>query len=369
MKYSDDPSLEDLPLFARHELVLQYLDTYGSEIRHLVKFQTQVHDVRQVSHDEKEGWLVCSRNVLSNEANEGHYDAVAVASGHYSVPTLPDIPGIKQWNEAYPRVITHSKSYRSPDAFTSQKVMIIGNSASGLDIAAQVGSVSKLPVIVSRRSETSLSLKSNTDWKLERPEIIEFLSPANDTRAVKFVDGTVESRIDRIVFCTGYYFSFPFFSSVKPPFITTGERVENLYKHLFSIDHPTIAFLGVPTKIVPFRTCEGQAAVVARVWSSRLNLPNKLKMKEWEVQRVADCGEGKRFHELKLLEDLAYHNEMVDWAKEASSNGVGRIPPKWSKRDEWTRCKVGAIKAAYMERGEARSSVRSMEELGFSYED
>lgn len=364
MKHSDDASLEDQPLFAGHESVLQYLNQYANDVRHLIRPRTQVYDVKLEDDNGRDRWLVCSKDLVSNRVTEKLYDAVAVASGHHYVPTVPDIPGIREWNEAYPGTITHSKYYRTPDPFAAKKVIVVGNSASGLDIATQISTVSKHPLLNSQRS-VSPDFQRAAPWKREMPEIAEFVSPSESTRTVRFANNQIETYIDAIVFCTGYYYSFPFLSSLQPPISPTGERVENTYKHIFSIPHPTLAFIGLPYKIIPFRTCEGQAAVVARVCSSRLPLPSKPEMEAWEAERIAEKGQGKKFHELGNLEDLRYLNELVEWALEAKSGeGEERVPPKWSKEDMVVRKNIPGIKKAFADLGEKRREVRRLEELG-----
>ncbi|KAL8687863.1 MAG: hypothetical protein Q9218_006082 [Villophora microphyllina] len=366
MRHSDDRSLEDQPLFAGHESVLRYLKRYAAEVRHLIRFQTQVYDIRQEYKDGQDTWLVCTKDLASNKASERYYDAVAVASGHHYVPMLPDIPGISQWNKAFPNVISHSKYYRTPDSFEDKKVVVVGNSASGLDIATQISTVCKHPLLNSKRSEAP-EFQRNARWKKEMPEIAEFLPPSDAFQAIRFADGQVISDIDAIVFCTGYYYSFPFLSSLQPLVSKNGERVENTYQHLFWTPHPSLAFVGLPYKIIPFRTFEGQAAVLARIWSRRLQLPSKSAMTAWEAERLAERGAGKKFHELGNLEDFRYHNAMVDWALQAQPSDTDRTPPKWSKRDEWVRRNILAIKKAFADKGESRHRVGSVEELGFKY--
>ncbi|KAL9011060.1 MAG: hypothetical protein Q9173_004060 [Seirophora scorigena] len=367
MKHSDDSSLEDQPLFAGHESVLQYLNRYAEGVRHLVNFRSQVYDVQLEKDRGKDQWLVCTKDLVSRRVTEKIYDAVVVASGHYYVPMVPDIPGIQRWNEAYPGAITHSKYYRTPDAFKDKKVIVVGNSASGVDIAAQISTVSSLPLLNSKRSAAPEHQRI-APWKLDMPEIAEFLAPsASRPRAVRFTNNEIECNIEAIVFCTGYYYSFPFLSSLRPPVIITGERVENLYKHIVSIPHPTLAFIGLPYKIIPFRTYEGQAAVVARIWSGRLSLPPHRQMRAWEAQRIREKGAGKKFHELANLEDFRYHNDLVDWALKAQP-GKGddefTVPPRWSKEDEVVRKNIPAIKEAFAEMGHARHAVGSLDELG-----
>ncbi|KAL8711452.1 MAG: hypothetical protein Q9220_004110 [cf. Caloplaca sp. 1 TL-2023] len=368
MKYSDDSSLENQPLFAGHESVLRYLSRYADSVRHLVHFHTQVYDVKQEMADGRDRWLVCTKDLLSGKVSEKFYDAVVVASGHHYVPIVPEIRGIREWNKTYPGTISHSKYYRTPVSFRDKKVVVVGNSASGLDIAAQISTVSKHPIINSTRSHNP-EYHNKAGWKQEAPEIEEFLPSSEGFQAVRFANGRVESSIEAIIFCTGYFYSFPFLSSIKPCLVVTGERVKHLYKHVFSIDHPSLAFVGLPYKIIPFRTCEGQAAVIARVWSERLQLPPDQEMRKWGAGRVADRGPGKKFHELGNLEDFRYHNDLVDWASRVDAHEGDRLPPRWNLKEAWVRRKIPAIKKAFAEKGEARHSVSNIEELGFHFDD
>lgn len=362
MKFSDMPSLEDNQLFPSREVVEQYLEDYGEDIRHLVSFQTQVVDIRQPRAGAHQ---VRFKNLQTNTIHEKIYDAVMVANGHYTVPRLPNIKGIREWNQANPGVISHTKFYRRARPFADKKVIVVGNAASGTDIASQIGTVSKHPLLVSQRSESVLDFGAG--YKENVPEIAEFLPESYGTRTVLFTDGRVEADVDAILFATGYYYSFPFLSSLESKLISTGERVQHLYKHLFYIDDPTIAFIGLPSKIIPFRTDEGQGAVVARVWAGRLELPSALKMSKWEEDAIAERGTGKAFHVLSFPQDFEYHNELVDWAMRATGRG-GKMPTRWSAKERWARERFPAIKKAFADKGEARHDIKTLQDLGFDYD-
>ena len=45
------------------------------------------------------------------------YDAVVVASGHYAVPFIPVIPGLKEFAARYPGSVEHTKYYRGPEKY------------------------------------------------------------------------------------------------------------------------------------------------------------------------------------------------------------------------------------------------------------
>ena len=368
MAYSDDPSLADDQLFPSRESVLRYLQYYADDVRHLVKFQTVVTQICQ-DQSIKDGWQVESRDLLSDRVTSRKYDAVVVASGHYAVPYVPEVKGIRQWNEAYPGRISHSKFYRHPKYFAGKKTIIIGNSASGLDLSSQIRPFCDPPIIMSQRSISPILDGSTSGDTIVRSEVVEFLSPPSNAleRAVRFTDGHIEEDVDAILFCTGYHYSFPFLTSLQPALITTGERVHHLFQHIFYTASPTLAFVGIPSKILPFRTCEGQAAVIARMWSGRLDMPSEIEMDDWEEARVAERGIGRKFHQMRTLEDLDYHNAMIDWAESAKPSAYGKLPKRWSDEEYWARGRFPAIKEAFANEGERRNEVRTMDQLGFNY--
>lgn len=374
MQFSDKSFPKDSQLFPGREEVAEYLRDYAEEVRHLVRFQVQALDVRLQHSDSREKWAVKTKDLLSQHETEAMYDAVVVANGHFTVPYIPDIKGIAKWNEQYPGVISHSKTYRTPTLFKNKKVIVVGNAASGTDIGGQISTVCKLPIIFSQRSVSIFSPGTQT-YKDEAPEIVEFLSSANYSRAVRFADGRIEQDIDAIIFCTGYLYSYPFLDSLMPAIIFDGMRVQNVYRHIFYESRPTLAFVGLPVKIIPFFVSEAQAAVISRVWSGRLALPTDEGMAQWEQSVIAERGAGRGFHVLGFPLDVEYLDELRDWALTAVPNpalggndGRGKLPPRWGAKERWARERFPAIKKAFAEKGEGRHRIRSMEELGFDFE-
>jgi cation diffusion facilitator CzcD-associated flavoprotein CzcO len=363
MRFSDSPALEKNQLCPSMEATLQYLKEYADDVKDMVQFHTQVTEVLHRATDGKDIWLVQYRDLLSGKAAKGIYDAIVVASGHYTVPYIPDIPGIREWNQRYPGIISHSKFYQRPQDFVDQKVLIIGYAASGRDIFTQIARCSHLPVIISHRSSTLV--EHDTVRAQFMPEVVEFLPSSSQAKSVRFLNGHVETNLDAVIFCTGYLYSYPFLSAIQPPFIGTGERVQHLYQHIFSIDHPSLAFVGLPKPIIPFPTCEGQAAVIARAWSGRLQLPSMRAMREWETTVVVEQGGGKKFHDLTFPKDIEYHNTLVEWSLQAKDGGRGKLPKKWSSKDRWVRERCPAIKQAFLDKGETRHMIMTMDALDF----
>ncbi|KAJ5981394.1 hypothetical protein N7522_013815 [Penicillium canescens] len=373
MRYSDQEWPSETQLFPKHRTVKQYLEDYAKDIKSLIQFETQVLDVK-LKDAGLSTWDLTAKNLYTGAEITRTYDAVVVASGHFTVPYLPGTPGIEVWDASYPGTITHSKFYDSPETFRGKKVVVVGSSASGLDIGAQINEVSKGRVVVSQKSESYLAASSAGN-QIICPEIVEFLPPATHNRGIKFADGHIEEQIDAIVFCTGYFYSFPFLSSLNPPVVTHGWRTTNIFQQLFYTEHPTLAFPVLPQRVIPFPMAEAQAAVFSRVWSARLTLPPKNAMREWEDVEINKKGDGKAFHILHFPADADYLNFLHDWAKKAnlrpglSNDGQGKLGPWWGERERWMRALFPDIRRAFVKRGAERGEIRSLAEIGFDFEE
>ncbi|TEY70398.1 hypothetical protein BOTCAL_0104g00070 [Botryotinia calthae] len=357
MCFSDRPFRSDSLLFPTREDVQEYLVHYSGDVRHLIRFSEQVQDIRLEPDNGHDRWRIISRSTITNDEIKETYDAVVIANGHYSVPFVPDVPGIKEFNSAHPSIVSHSKIFRSPDSFAGKKVIVVGSGASGLDIGTQISKVCKKPLLNSVRT----SFGEGEDGKEEVPPISEYLT---DIRGVRFDNGRIEKDVDAIVYCTGYFYSYPFLNSLKPPVVTTGRRVVGSYQHLFDIQHPTLAFTALAQKVIPFPISEVQSAAVSKVWSNKLNLPSKEEMNLWEQERVKEHGNGTSFHIFGYPHDANYINGLHDWVKGAEG-GFSKEPPYWDEKKLWIRELYSDIRKRFIEDGE---KAKSLEELGYDFE-
>ncbi|KXJ93289.1 hypothetical protein Micbo1qcDRAFT_161272 [Microdochium bolleyi] len=262
----------------------------------------------------------------------------------------------------------------------------------------------------------------------EAPPISRFLA---EQKGVEFADGRVELGVDRVLFATGYLYTFPFLKSLTTapaldgdgagtdisntsntigPLITTGARVHNLAKHLLHIAHPTLVFPGLPIKVIPFPFAEAQAAVFARLWSNRLELPPRNVLDAWEREPAEVAAEKhtsrgaelvdaetrarkaeRGYHIFGTGEDGRYINEMNEWVttgrwpgssgpsaegqidgapggskNETKTRPGGKQPPFWDERMLWQRTIFAQARVAF-EKGGRRA--KTLEELGFVFED
>ena len=344
-------------IFPPREVVQDYLVKYAEDVRHLIKFSVTVKDVRLRTEDGRDQWDLDVLSTVTGDVQTATYDAVVVASGHYSTTFIPNVENITEFHAAHPEVISHSKSYRTPDAFVGKKVVVVGNSASGLDIAGQINRVCQNRLLLSVRTPSPPDNLAYTGAE-EVPVIEEFLV---GDRGVRFQDGRVERDIDAIIYATGYLFTFPFLSSLEPPLVTDGRRVRGLYRHLIHIDHPTLVFPGLPIKVVPFSLAEAQAAVFSRVWANLLPLPSTPDMKKWEDEEAES--KGPAFHVWPKGADGEYINSTHDWIVKSGTSG--KVPPTWDDELLWQRKVYAEAKLKFEKGGRV---AKSLDELHFVYE-
>ncbi|KAI8933304.1 hypothetical protein NX059_009929 [Plenodomus lindquistii] len=376
MGFKDLDWPKETQLFPRHESVLEYIEEYGKDVQDLVRYETQVVNAQPMSNGSDSPWTVKTKNLQTEDETEETFDVVIVANGHFIVPYIPDIASIREWNAQYPGLITHSKYYRRPADFADKKVIVVGNSASGADISNQIAQYCTAPLIWSTRSTSLFSATHGSAEKDPRRKeyrpIKQFLP---DIRGVELEDGTTIEAVDAIVFATGYFYSLPFLKNVKPALITDGSYVNNTYQHLFYAPKPTLSFLALNQRVIPFPIAEAQSAVLARVYSGRLTLPSLPDMQAWEAARRAEIETDRNFHLLPFPKDGEYINMLSRWALSATSRadldnaGKGKIPPMWGEWEFWCRENFPAIRRAFGQLGAARKNVTCIKEVGFDFEE
>lgn len=310
MKFTDLAFPDKAPLMPSHHVVQAYLEEYSREIveKDMVKFGSRVTSVLATKDDHgKRIWEVTTTSVLDiNNTFTSTFDAVVIANGHYTSPFIPSLPGLSSWvtamNEDDKPLIIHSKSWRHPPT-TSKKILIVGAGISGMDIADHIAKAGSQVLLASRTFKPGGIMEpmvTHRNITYVHP-VAEFLGEREQGRSVRLKDGSVEEGIDQVIFATGYFYDFPFFTKETESTLglTVGpdtgagpvNAVLGLWQHLIARDEPTLSFLGLPSRIVPFPVVEVQSAYVARLLSGRLFLPTNDDMMEWESDTI--------FHKLK----------------------------------------------------------------------
>ncbi|XP_062170018.1 flavin-containing monooxygenase FMO GS-OX-like 9 [Alnus glutinosa] len=277
MGFTDFPFLvkkdRDMRRFPGHRELFLYLKDFCEwfGLREMIRFNTRVEyvgmvDSGAIGNDLK--WVVRSREKEAENVAQEVFDAVVVATGHYSQPKLPSIKGMDAWK----RKQMHSHIYRDPQPFRDEVVVVIGNSFSGQDISMELVEVAK-EVHLSSKSLNITEGLSKVISKHENLHLRPQIKSLHEDGRVLFVDGSWVIA-DSILFCTGYSYKFPFLDT-KGKVGVDDERVGPLYEHTFPPSlAPSLSFVGIPKKIIGFPFFESQAKWIAQLLSGKRALPS-----------------------------------------------------------------------------------------------
>jgi cation diffusion facilitator CzcD-associated flavoprotein CzcO len=301
------------------------------------------------------------------------FDLLVVASGHYNMPRVPDIEGLKDWKAAYPDRVTHSKRYRTPEMYRHRNVLVIGGGVSALDICRELDGVAKKTYQSVRGGQFDLSETLLPPSAVRVAEVERFVlrkEPSHGNGhdglekeepvagSVILKDGRVLDDIDYVVLATGYITSYPFLSQLHSDtaaiteageelIVTSdGDMAHNLHWDIFYINDPTLAFVGVPYHVATFSLFDFQAQAVARVFAGRTRLPSREEMRREYKKRVQEKGLGRAFHSLWAPgHEITYVQELVDWVNRCGlETGEEITDPMQPHSEEWRR-EYGELKA------------------------
>ncbi|KAK2605678.1 hypothetical protein N8I77_008500 [Diaporthe amygdali] len=317
--------------FRSHEVIRQYIEDLINRngYKDFVEYNTTVERV------EKDGdeWRVVLRK--SGEKVdywwEERFDAVVVANGHYSVPYVPAIRGLKELAELYPGSVEHSKAYRGREKYRGKRVVIVGASVSGADAAVDVLGVAQPPVFAAIKGH-----KPNLyfgDVAFEHPDIVKVPSISRidpHSRSVFFEDGTIVEGVDHIILATGYSWSLPFLPDIP----IRNNRVPDLFLHIFHQSDPTLVFIGAVAAGLTFKVYEWQSVLAARVLAGRAKLPPVQEQESWEAERMKQKGDGVPFTALWPKFD-EYFETVRALAGEPGEGRPGRRLPQFDHN--WVR--------------------------------
>ncbi|GJN30008.1 hypothetical protein PR202_gb18281 [Eleusine coracana subsp. coracana] len=341
--------------FPCHEEVLRYIQEFARrfDLYGLIRFRTKVlllNHNHLDKHKHKQQWIVRCRNEEEEEEEEEEYeeefDAVVVCNGHYTEPRFAHIPG-RTGIDSWPGKQMHSHRYRVPDPFLNQVVVIIGAKNSGGDISRDIAPVAKEVHMADRAAPARKMLPGYQNLWLR-----SMVDRAEEDGTVVFRDGGGSVKADVIMHCTGYKYRFPFLLSDNDDsaVVTVDDnRVHPLYKHVFPPRlAPTLSFIGLPFKVIPFPLFQLQSNWVAGVLSGRIQLPSQHQMMQdvtalyseleamgWP-KRHTHCLKHNQFEYDDWLADQCGYSKVEEWRKhmyDAVSEKKKLCPETY--RDEW----------------------------------
>lgn len=137
------PMPADYPDFPSHRQVLAYFQAYARDfdLAPFIRFNTRVEHAEPMADGR---WTVRVSGPDGRE--ETHtFDALLVCSGHHFAPSPPRYPGSFTGREL------HSHSYKYPEPFRNQRVLVVGGGNSACDIAVDICRLASRTAISMRR--------------------------------------------------------------------------------------------------------------------------------------------------------------------------------------------------------------------------
>ncbi|CAF0756426.1 unnamed protein product [Adineta steineri] len=286
----------------------------AGDIRKFIQFRTAV---RSVDFDDNTKKFHVTIEDLTNQLTKYlTFDHVIVASGHYTIPNMPDFEGISK----FPGRVLHSHDYRGADEFVNKNLLIIGSSYSAEDIAMQCYKFGARSITISYRS-----CPMNFRWPDNVKEVP--LLQKIEGRTAYFKDGTNVDNLDCIIVCTGYRHNHSYMAE-NLRFRTVGNLYvpPSLYKGIFWYAEPQLAYLGMQNQLYTLNMFDIQAALVRDVFLGYVTLPDDKSQK----QRQKDISEWQaREQTLSLDDHEAFSDLQTDYIRDIVSCCDQNTVPKF----------------------------------------
>jgi len=254
----DEHFKQPIPSFPPREVLYDYIlgRAKKANVKKYIKFNTTV---KQTTFNGSQ-FEITTLNKKDNTVSTNNFDYLVVASGHFSVPYIPEYDGMK----SFPGRILHGHDFRDAEEFRNKDVVVLGSSYSAEDIALQCYKFGAKSVTIGYR-HNPMGFK----WPDGMKEV-HYLDRLEGNKAT-FKDGH-EQNADAIILCSGYLHHFPYLDDTLT--LKTGNRLypPKLYKGVVWQDNHKMMYLGMQDQFHTFNMFDCQA------WFARDVIMDKIKM-------------------------------------------------------------------------------------------
>ncbi|KAF7974358.1 hypothetical protein HWV62_12312 [Athelia sp. TMB] len=297
-----------------------------------VSYNTRVELVEKHFREDgsEHGWTITLKTLARTGLNSYEvtwrqepkqtFDAIVVATGRFNAPYIPTIPGLSGWNSRFGDRISHARAYRRPEPYANETILIVGAANSGSEIARDLITGAK-KIYQSIRPDNSSAPHFELGRFLGRiPQNVTVIPEINRFQQIlqseSFSDGKIELKngsiitgIDRIIFATGYRYSFPFLPQY----------------HNSSIGLDEWAPKGMNLGMQSFVYAEYLSLALAKVWSNTAKLPSAEE--QWRLHRERierQGGYGRHFQFLGAKRTDEMTRFFIGWLNAAAVKFGGR---------------------------------------------
>ncbi|KAJ6551719.1 hypothetical protein B0H19DRAFT_1158674 [Mycena capillaripes] len=290
------------------------------------------------------------------------FDAIVVATGRYNAPNIPRISGLEDWAQKFPESIIHSRQYRRPQPFTNETVLVVGGATSGVEISREINLHAEKIYTSVRAPNPNLPYEAGRLQLRRLPANVSLVPEIRcfhaSNSSIELANGTFLLDVSRVIFATGFRYSFPFLpqyhnpsSSSTQPIVTDGTHLRSLHEDFLYIEEPTIGFLSMNWGMQSFTYSEYLSLSLAKVWSRKAILPRTAEMWRRYEQRVKDRGGyGRHLQFLGTERTAANIRFFVGWLNDAAVKFGGRQIDGQSKELPqisaiWSQAQYGVVYA------------------------
>lgn len=262
--------------FRTHDVVREYVLDFFEGREQYLQFNTTVERAFQVDGPGSQWRLILRRHAYGSPTEEWwteDFDYLYAASGRFSVPRIPQIPGLAEALKHLPdETVIHTKAYRDPEIFRDKNVLLVGASWSNADVAHAIADIAKFPVHLSFNTILQLAVPA-----FKQPFIVAHsginavrLNSSGKSLDIEFNSGETITGIDKIVFGTGYHIAYPYLEEYLSEHggIWHGERATtNLYWSTWWKYDSSLVISSIITDGITWRAIEAQAKATSYLWS------------------------------------------------------------------------------------------------------
>jgi len=282
-------------------------------VRDWIRFCTTIRMVKY--NADKGNFIVTAHDLKNDRMYDEVFDHVIVATGHFSVPNVPEYPGFDTFNGR----VLHAHDFRDAREFAGKDLLLLGYSYSAEDIGSQCWKYGAKSTTVAYRN-APMGFKWPDNWK-EVPA----LDHMEETTAY-FKDGTSQ-KVDAVILCTGYKHHFPFLPDDLR--LKTANRLAtiDLYKGVAWVHNPKLFFIGMQDQWFTFNMFDAQAWWVRDVVIGQIIIPADKRVLQKDVaDRIAGENAGQDAHDAidyqgryvkELIAETDYPSFDVDGACDA----------------------------------------------------
>jgi len=273
--------------YPTHEEVHSYLSDYARHfnLTQKISFGCEIKSLQIVNQDDEWSPIRLEWSCTENEScshEEGVFNIVCVANGHYAKPAPLTIIAKDDQSPAFKGTIMYAVEYDDPQAFEGKVVLCVGARASGSDLAREISQYASAVYL----SDSTLDPLLGDDIPRSHGNVT--VMPRTEVvtdEYIKFNGSSKESivkGIDTIILCNGYDYDFPFINDGSMlgddwSCVTGERRVAPLYEQLWHARYPSLAFVGLPHSVLPFPLFELQAEAIAAQFGLLPTLDNRMK--------------------------------------------------------------------------------------------